>query len=342
MSVSTDTQLAKQPLHPSIISKLDPEYVAFHEKYIQNMTPREQLPWDPIAMRIPLPIGKKPIDVGKVEEFELKRGGHGRMMRAYTPIGEPPKTGWPVLVYFHGGGWTLGGLFSEQSIITNLCIGAKCVVLSVDYRLAPENKFPAAVDDAVEALQWVLMEGNDILNADTSKIAVGGLSAGGNLAAVLALKSVEETFAPPLPAPLALQLLFVPSLDQTASAAPGGRWESNRHAPFLTLSRIAWFKEMYFLTENDWSKWEASPILAPNELLAKAPKTWIGAGELDILCNEAEAYAERLRECGVDAECVVYKGGTHVNFMIDGMMKSGEKGIADAVEALAKAFGTAK
>jgi acetyl esterase/lipase len=107
-------------------------------------------------------------------------------------------------------------------------------------------------------------------------------------------------------------------VDQTATAAPGGRWESNKHAPFLTLSRVAWFKEKYFVTEDDWLKWEASPIFAPNELLAKAPKAWIGAGELDILCNEAEAYAERLRECGVDAECVVYKGGTHINFMIDG------------------------
>ncbi|KAF9069073.1 Alpha/Beta hydrolase protein [Rhodocollybia butyracea] len=302
-----DTQL-KQPSHPSIISKLDPEYVTFHEKYIQNMTPRDQLPWDPIPMRMSIPLGKKPLDVGKIEEFELKGGGHRKMMRAYTPIGEPLKTSWPVLIYFHGGGWTLGGLDNEQSIITNFCMGARCVVLSVDYRLAPENKFPAAVDDAVEALQWVLMEGNNLLNADTSKIAVSGLSAGGNIAAALALKSAEESFTPLLPCPTSTTTLIY----------------------------------MYFLTEKDWLKWEASPLLAPRDLLVKAPKTWIGAGELDILCNEAEAYAERLRECGVDAECVVYKGGTHVNFMIDGtMMKSGEKGIADAVEVLAKAFGTA-
>lgn len=105
MSMNTEhAQLPKQPLHPSIVPKLDPEYIAFHEKYLQNMTPREQLPWDPITMRVPLAIGsKKPLDVGKIEEFELKKGGYGRMMRAYTPIGEPPKTGWPILVYFHGG-----------------------------------------------------------------------------------------------------------------------------------------------------------------------------------------------------------------------------------------------
>lgn len=79
-----------------------------------------------------------------------------------------------------------------------------------------------------------------------------------------------------------------------------------------------WFKDMYFQTEDDWLKWEASPLFAPEDLLKKAPKTWIAAQELDILCNEDEAYAKRLRECGVDAECVVYKGGMHLSFGFDG------------------------
>jgi len=285
-------------------------------------------------------IGRKtPLEVGKIEEFKLQ---NAQTMRAYTPLGEPPMSGWPGLIYFHGGGWALGGLNSEQSIITNLCIGAKCVVITVDYRLAPENKFPAAVEDAVEALQWILTDGKVLLNIDTSKIAAGGFSAGGNLAVVIALKSAEASFDPPLPAPMALQLLFAPTIDQTASDGPGGRWESNKHAPFLWPEHMEWFKSMYFRSEEDWLKWEASPLLAPEELLKKAPKAWIGAGEMDILCNESEAYAEKLIKCGVEAECVIYKGGTHLNFMLDNVMKSGATGISDAVTALAKAFGTSE
>lgn len=142
-------------------------------------------------------------------------------------------------------------------------------------------------------------------------------TSGGNLAAVIALKSAEASFDPPLPAPMALQLLFAPTIDQTASDGPGSRWESNKHAPFLWPVHMEWFKSMYFRSEEDWLKWEASPLLAPEELLKKAPKAWIGAGEMDILCNESEAYAEKLIKCGVEAECVIYKGGTHLNFMLD-------------------------
>lgn len=140
---------------------------------------------------------------------------------------------------------------------------------------------------------------------------------GGNLAAVLALKSVEASFDPPLPAPMALQLLIVPTLDQTATDAPGGRWESNKHAPFLGPTEMNYFKRSYFRNQEDWLQWEASPLFAPEVLLKKAPKAWIGASERDILCSEAQAYAEKLNKCGVEAECVVYKGGTHINFFLD-------------------------
>lgn len=101
-------RVPQQPIHPSIISKLDPEYVVFHEKYMQHLTPPHMLPWDPVRMRgvQPFTVGsKKPVEVGKIEEFELKKGGHGRKMRVYTPLGQPPAKGWPVIVYFHGGNY---------------------------------------------------------------------------------------------------------------------------------------------------------------------------------------------------------------------------------------------
>ncbi|KIK54915.1 hypothetical protein GYMLUDRAFT_176396, partial [Collybiopsis luxurians FD-317 M1] len=300
--------------------RLDPEYISYHEKYVQNIPLLNTLPWDPVIMRKPPPFtgARDPLKVGKTEEFELKRGGNGRKMRAYIPPGEPPKAGWPILVYFHGGGWILGGDFNEMSIITNLCVGAKCIVLSVDYRLAPENKFPAAVEDTVEALQWVLTDGKGLLNIDISNIAVGGTSSGGNLAAVLALKAVDDSFTPPLLKPLKLQLLIGPSVDQTATDSPGGLWESNKHAPYLPPTAVNWLKGMYFRNEEDWVKWEASPLLAPEKLIQKAPKAWIAAADVDILCNEAEAYAKKLNECGVNAKFVVYKGATYLTFLLDG------------------------
>ncbi|KAE9386180.1 putative lipase [Gymnopus androsaceus JB14] len=337
--MNSPDRIPKQPLHPSIIPKLDPEYVQFHEKYIQYETPAYMIPWDPIKMRAvqAFDVGsREPLDVGKIEEFEIPmKLGDGRKtpVRAYTPPGAPPVAGWPFLLYFHGGGWIVGGLDTENSIITYLC---------VDYRLAPENKFPAAVEDAVEALQWVIINGKARLNVDTSKIATGGISAGGNLAAVLALKSAQTSFNPPLPKPMLLQLLLAPAVDQTATDAPGGRWERNKHAPILPSALIKLFKEMYLRNEDDKLNWEASPLLAPEEVLRRAPKAWIGVGEMDVLCNEAEAYAEKLNKCGVETDCVVYGGGTHAVFLLDStIMKNSANAVSDAVNALAKAFGTA-
>ncbi|KIK54912.1 hypothetical protein GYMLUDRAFT_1021758 [Collybiopsis luxurians FD-317 M1] len=139
---------------------------------------------------------------------------------------------------------------------------------------------------------------------------------GGNLAAVLALKAVDDSFTPPLPKPLKLQLLIGPSVDQTATDSPGGLWESNKHAPYLPPTVVNWLKGMYFRNEEAWVKWEASPLLVPEKLIRKAPKAWIAAANVDILCNEAEAYAKKLNECGVNAEFVVYKGATHLTFYL--------------------------
>lgn len=116
---------------------------------------------------------------------------------------------------------------------------------------------------------------------------------------------------------MALQLLIAANVDQTSTDAPGGRWESNKHSPFLWPAVVSHFKGLYFRSEEDWLLWEASPILAPESLLKKAPKAWIGVGELDVFCNEDQAYAEKLNKYGVEAECVVYKGGTHANIFLD-------------------------
>ncbi|KAK1233925.1 hypothetical protein PQX77_002886, partial [Marasmius sp. AFHP31] len=142
---------------------------------------------------------------------------------------------------------------------------------------------------------------------------------GGNLAAILALKAVEDSFNPPLPSPLVFQLLIVPVTDNTATDEPGGLWEENKLSPWLSPDRMNWFKQNYLPNREDWTKWDASPIFAPKELLAKTPKAWIAVGELDILRDEGIKYGEILKESGVaEVETVVYKGGPHPIMAMDG------------------------
>jgi len=213
----------------------------------------------------------------------------------------------------------------------------------VNYRLAPEHKYPIAVEDAVESLQWVIKNGKTELNIDTSKIAVGGSSSGGNLATILALKAAEPTFNPPLSAPLVFQLLVVPVTDNTATDGPGGLWEENKHTPWLSPGRMNWFKENYLPNKEDWTEWDASPVFASKDLLAKTPNAWLGLAELDILKNEGVQYAEKLKEAGVkEVEIVLYKGGPHPIMAMDAAVKLGAQLITDAAGALSKALGTTR
>jgi len=239
-----------------------------------------------------------------------------------------------VFIFFHGGGWTLGNISSETSLATNMAVRANCVVISVDYRLAPENPYPAAVEDAIDSLGWVVQNGKQELNINTSRVAVGGSSSGGNLAAILALKAAECT--PPIP--LIFQLLIVPVTDNTASAAPGGLWATNQHTPWLGPDRMMWFRRNYLPREEDWTKWDASPIFAPRELLAKVPKAWIALTELDILMEEGRRYGERIRAEGVEVETKVYEGAPHPIMGMDGVLQIGKQLVSDAAAALKKAF----
>ncbi|KAF8208812.1 alpha/beta hydrolase fold-domain-containing protein [Mycena galopus ATCC 62051] len=322
-----------QPIHPSMLPRLDPEYIEFHNKSLAHIIPPHTLPWSPSLRDVPaVPGGSAPLPVGATEDIALTH----TKFRAFTPEGPAPPDGWPCFIFFHGGGWTFGSISAENSFATNMCVRAKCVVLSVDYRLAPEYRYPTAVHDAIESLDWVLAHGKPRLNIDTARIAVGGSSSGGNLAAILALKAAER--APPIP--LVFQLLIVPVTDNTASAAPGGLWADNALTPWLSPARMLWFRDNYLPNAADHTNWDASPIFAPEALLAKVPKTWIAVCECDILCGEGIKFGEKLREVGVEAEVEVYKGAPHPIMAMDGVLKIGAKMVSDAAAALGKALGT--
>jgi len=328
----SEEKVPKQPLHPSIVSKLDPEYVEFHNSTLIYITPPHTLPWDPELRNAPaVPGGSDLLKVGQTQDFPLTH----TKFRAFTPEGTAPAAGWPAFIFYHGGGWTFGNMNSENSFSTNMCVRANCVVISVDYRLAPEHKYPAAVEDAVESLDWVVKYGKKELNIDTSKIAVGGSSSGGNLASILTLKAAEAN--PPIP--LIFQLLVVPVTDNTATEE--NLWAENKDTCWLSPARMNWFKDNYLPNKEDWTKWDASPIFAPAELVKKVPKAWIGVAELDILKDEGIAYGEMLKKEGVEVEIKVYKGAPHPIMAMDGKLKIGAQLVTDAANALKNAIATA-
>ncbi|THH11216.1 hypothetical protein EW145_g796 [Phellinidium pouzarii] len=302
------------PLHPEIIPRLDPEFVAYYNAHLATQLGAHQIPWDP-AIRSKQPIAgfSDPLEVGLIKDIPLTKCA----MRVFWPEApsKVPAVGFPILIYFHGGGWTLGNIATENHFSTIMCMKANCVVASVDYRLGPEQPYPAAVEDAVEALHWILEHGKSELGVDVSRIAVGGSSSGANLAAVVTHKAALSE--PPIS--LSFQLLVVPVVDNTASALgqPYASWHENRYTPSLSPARMLWFRDKYLPNVEDRAKWDNSPMFAPEELFQRAPDAWIAVAELDILRDEGLAYGRKLEKAGRSVELKVYKGSPHPILAMD-------------------------
>jgi acetyl esterase len=210
----------------------------------------------------------------------------------------------PVLVYFHGGGWVLGSIDSHDSVARNLARSADCLVVSVGYRLAPEHRFPAAVDDCIAAVRWVHGHANDF-GADAARIALGGDSAGGNLATVVALRLRDEGGPK-----IAGQLLVYPVTQLRAPLR--GSMVANAEGYFLRARDVAWFDDMYLGDSQAHTHPYASPLLAAS-LGGLAPALVITA-EFDPLRDQGEDYARRLRQAGVAVTLSRYDGAFHAFF----------------------------
>lgn len=316
-SIDNDRKV-HQPIHPSVRPLLDPEYVAFHDKYVQYIEPDDTKSWDGSARTTQHwpSTGSSLTPVGKVSHHKPGRC----TMRVFTPKGPKPEQGWPVFVWFFGGGWAVGSVAAGNDFCTLACETAKCVTIAVGYRLAPEHPYPAAVEDAVETLEWVRSEaGAQDLEIDASRIAIGGTSAGGNLAAALSMKAAQ--LSPPIS--LAIQLLVLPVIDNTATVSTV--WASRSNAPWLTPARMSWYRNMYLPDPSAALNWDASPNLAPQTMLATCPKTWIAVAEQDLLAAEAMAFANQLRgawsQAGVNDRSVevrVYEGMPHSTLAMSG------------------------
>lgn len=248
-------------------------------------------------------------------------------VRVYVPREAAAGELLPVLVYYHGGGFVIGSLDSYDSLCRAIANRADCIVVSVDYRLAPEHKFPAAVDDCCAALDWVEAMAEE-LGGDPDRIAIGGDSAGGNLAAVTAINA-RDNDGPPL----VLQVLIYPVL--------GGAPETASHHDFavgylLTRKNILWFYDHYLNDEAELSDPRFAPLLADD--LSGLPPTLLIVAGYDPLCDEGLAYGARLKEAGVTVDLARYPGMTHGFVTMSDPIDKGKEAIDQIARALRQAF----
>lgn len=229
------------------------------------------------------------------------RDGQRIPLRLYRPVGA--EGGLPVLVYFHGGGFVVGSLDSHEGVCRELCARSACVVLAVGYRLAPEHRFPVALEDGEDCLAWLAGEGAR-LGLDTGRVAFGGDSAGATLATVLAIQAARQGEQAVI-VPRA-QLLCYPVTDASRQSVSRTLFGEGY---LLENETLEWFYDHYARTPADRSDWRFSPLLA-DDLAGVAPAVIALAG-LDPLLDEGRAYAGRLREAGVEVEQVELPGLTH-------------------------------
>jgi acetyl esterase len=246
-------------------------------------------------------------------------------VRVYWPSDE---SGLPILVWFHGGGWVIGSVDSHDATCRQMCNDTGAIVVSVDYRLAPEHKFPAAVDDCVAAWRWVNAHAADI-GGDPARLALGGDSAGGNLAAVVSLVARDEG----LPAPL-LQLLVYPVTDYEFESPS---MVDNATGYFLEADGMRWFFGHYRTCEEDCADWRMSPARAADH--AGLPRAVVITAEFDPLRDQGEAYGRRMSECGCDVEVLRVDGVFHGFFGMHAFLDPAQKAWDLSVSSVKDVFG---
>jgi acetyl esterase len=266
-----------------------------------------------------------PKDVAKIEDRKVPGPGGQIPVRIYTPSGNGP---FGALAYFHGGGWVIGNIETHDVVCRDLTASAGCVTISVDYRLAPEHKFPAAPEDCYAVTKWAA-ENARSLNIDANRIAVGGDSAGGNLAAVVA-QMARDRNGPKI----AFQLLVYPATD-CANETPSQR-EFTQDGYILSRADMNWFYGHY-LSASDKANPYVCPALA--KTLAGLPPAFVLTAEVDPLRDEGEAYAEALRKAGVKVKSKRYNGVCHGFFSMAALIDKGKEAIADSCAELRAAIG---
>jgi len=270
-------------------------------------------------------------EMGGVRDSHCE-GPHGRIpLRIYRPMGagaSPARAATlPVLVYYHGGGWTIGDLDTHDVLCRQLCNGSGAVVVSVDYRMGPEHRFPAAVDDCLAATRWV-RDASSELGVDPARLAVGGDSAGGNLAAVVAILARDAGDLP-----IAYQLLIYPATDMRRRHASH---TTNGRGYLLTTATISYYHDHYIADAAHDLDWRASPLLHAD--LRKLPRALVVTAGFDPLRDEGLEYADRLVAAGNRATYVCYERQIHGFITMGKVIDEANSAVALCAAELARAL----
>jgi acetyl esterase len=271
----------------------------------------------------------KDVPIGRIENATWPGPAGPLAYRSYTPVDAAPEP-LPALLYFHGGGFVIGDLDTHDGLCRLLANASGCRVISAEYRLAPEHKFPAAVEDAYAAARWVAANARG-LGIDEDRIAIGGDSAGANLAAVVC-QLAQQRGGPKL----ALQLLFYPA---TRSDAETPSRRALAEGYLLEKKSMEWFFEQYVAPGTDPKDPRISPLLAAD--LSGLPPAHIHTAEFDPLVDEGKAYAEKLAAAGVAVEYTCHEGMIHHFFCLAGAIPYARIAIADAGAAIKHALAPA-
>ena len=302
------------PLHPEAAAVVA-LVASLGEPPITDQTPEQARALRAARLRAPVESihDRREVDAGGVPA------------RLYRPNDDP---GLGLLVYFHGGGWVIGNLDSHDNLCRALANRAGVAVLSVDYRLAPEHRWPAAVDDSVAATVWAAAHADE-LGVDASRIAVGGDSAGGNLAAIVALgRSV----------PLRFQLLIYPATDAAGADDAHPSYVQNVDGPILSLAAMRWFYGHYLGDVPSPTDPRVSPLLAPAGSLAGLAPAFVVTASHDPLRDEGEAYAHRLMDAGVPTTLTRYPGLFHGFVTFGDVMPVADAAVDDVAHSLRRAL----
>lgn len=276
------------PLHPQARSLIE-LFDSMDEPPIEEQDPATARAARVAAIRPSL------VEVGEQRDVDAD----GVAARLYRPptVSSDGLSG--LLVWFHGGGWVLGSVDGHDDLCRALCVASGHRVLSVGYRLAPEDPFPAGLVDAIGSARWAHAHADE-LGVDPSRLAIGGDSAGGNLAAAVAQLA---------PVPLRYQVLVYPVLDARRNTAS---YRDNAEGCFLTATAMGWFVDHYLSGEQGTpDDPRVSPLLAPDEAVAASPPGLVITAQYDVLHDEGAAYAARLRENGVVTSHVTFHGQIH-------------------------------
>ena len=309
------------PLDPQIVQVME-AVAALGLPPNNEVSPEEARANGKLRPRAPGP------EVGQVEDRTIP-GPDGEIpVRIYTPPGSGNDSGpFPGLVWFHGGGWVVGDLDSADSTARHLCVGADCVVVSVDYRLAPDTKFPGPAEDCYAATQW-LAANAESLNVDPARIATGGDSAGGNLSAAISLMSRDRGGCN-----LVFQLLVYPVTERSFDTVS---YVENGEGYSLSRDGMIWYWEHYLADAADAANPYAAPAQAAD--LSGLPPALVITAEYDPLRDEGEAYAQKLTAAGTPTVCTRYDGMIHGFFGMSAVVDKAKQAVAQGATCLREAF----